>query len=113
MSPMSSWGDILTEQLGGDILMDQQQIPERSLTMTLSRGQHRAPEQGSRGNDLALPRPPQGGPDHVRTDWFRPCPDPVDGSDSVPARAAVDRDGPGAPARGGAGLRRRVGDAEL
>jgi len=24
MSPMSSWGDILTEQLGGDILMDQQ-----------------------------------------------------------------------------------------
>jgi hypothetical protein len=25
MSPMSSWGDILTEQLGGDILIEQQQ----------------------------------------------------------------------------------------
>jgi hypothetical protein len=32
MSPMSSWGDILTEQLRDDILMDQQQIGTRPLT---------------------------------------------------------------------------------
>src|SRR6266481_10091557 len=32
MSPMSSWGDILTEQLGGDISIDQQQRPTRPLT---------------------------------------------------------------------------------
>src|SRR6266481_4624890 len=32
MSPMSSWGDILTEQLGGDISIDQQQSGARRLT---------------------------------------------------------------------------------
>src|SRR5215470_3838639 len=31
MSPLSSWGDILTEQLGGDILMDQQHPGARVL----------------------------------------------------------------------------------
>src|SRR5215467_4947388 len=31
MSPLSSWGDILTEQLGGDILMDQQHPGTRVL----------------------------------------------------------------------------------
>ena len=38
---MSSWGDILTEQLGDDILMDQQQPLTRPLTTLLSREQYR------------------------------------------------------------------------
>src|SRR5687768_14032751 len=33
MSPMSSWGDILMEQLGGDILIDQQQARAGALTI--------------------------------------------------------------------------------
>src|SRR5256886_10186182 len=37
MSPMSPWGDILTEQLGGDILIDQQHRRHSSLTPSADR----------------------------------------------------------------------------
>jgi hypothetical protein len=35
---MSSWGDILTEQLGDDILMDQQQTRRVILTAAIDAG---------------------------------------------------------------------------
>src|SRR3972149_11888479 len=44
---MSSWGDILPEQLGGDILMDQQHPLPRPLTTPLSREQDRPAGAGS------------------------------------------------------------------
>src|SRR5712692_7705541 len=39
MSPMSPWGDILTEQLRGDILIDQQQLRACALTAPRSSAQ--------------------------------------------------------------------------
>src|SRR4030066_209734 len=38
---MSSWGDILTEQLGGDILMDQQHFAQSFLDCGARQAQHR------------------------------------------------------------------------
>src|SRR5713101_474109 len=42
MSPMSPWGDILTEQLRGDILIDQQHCPHGPLTGQPATEQYRA-----------------------------------------------------------------------
>src|SRR5438046_8895289 len=43
MSPMSPWGDILTEQLRGDILIDHQQGRTGTLTRLPGRGRVTAP----------------------------------------------------------------------
>jgi hypothetical protein len=40
MSPMSSWGDILTEQLRGDIFIEQQQALAANLTVGAGGADH-------------------------------------------------------------------------
>src|SRR5713226_6608097 len=44
MSPMSPWGDILTEQLRGDILMDQQHAMRAHLTTPRAPSHYRGPD---------------------------------------------------------------------
>src|SRR5437867_11319979 len=76
MSPMSSWGDILTEQLRGDILMDQQQARAEGLTRAAKMGiSEGLPQRGRRyiptgRGDLLMSGLPE---THWRAVWVLPA----------------------------------------